>query len=470
MLENQHARFLARTPGRLSRGALAGGLVFGLVSVAACCRPYGPAPRPGVPQSPAGASAAPAATPAPTPLPDRLVVAESAWSDLPGWGGNSLGSALPALLRSCEVWRGQGEATPVGKGGTAGTVADWLPLCDRLQTLGEAETASPSNPTALDQPTDPEAGAQADDGARALFEELLRPVVVSNRGEREGLFTGYYEPHLYGSRTPSARYRVPLYVRPPELVTVDLGLFRPDLAGRRIAGTVREGALVPYLDRTAVDRGALAGRGLELVWVDDPVDAFFLEIQGSGRIALEEGGELRVGYAGQNGFPYLAIGRELVARGAMSKEQVSMQSIREWLEAHPEEATEVMQKNASYVFFREQLGEGPLGSLGVPLTPGRSLAVDPLFVPLGVPLWLDTTLPAADGGESWLQRLVVAQDTGGAIRGPVRGDVFWGASEEAADLAGRMRQRGRLWLLLPRTVALPAELLSVDEPDEAGPR
>jgi len=205
--------------------------------------------------------------------------------------------------------------------------------------------------------------------------------------------------------------------------------------------------------------------------MDDPVDAFFLEIQGSGSIELEGGGELRVGYGAQNGFPYVAIGRELVTRGALPKEKVSMQSIREWLEAHPDEAAEVMRKNASYVFFREQPGEGPLGSLGVPLTPGRSLAVDPLFVPLGVPLWLDSTLPAAaDGSERPLRRLVVAQDTGGAIRGPVRGDVFWGAGDKAADLAGRMRQPGRLWLLLPRTVTLPPELPGLEEPGSPSPR
>ncbi len=233
-----------------------------------------------------------------------------------------------------------------------------------------------------------------DAAARALFADLLRPVAVSNRGDREGLFTGYYEPTLRGSRVEGGDFTVPLYVRPPELVSVDLGRFRADLKGKRIAGKVADGALVPYLDRTAIDEGALAGRELELVWVDDPVDAFFLEIQGSGRIQLEDGSEMRVGYAGQNGFVYTAIGRELIRRGALTREQMSMETIREWLAANPDEAREVMRTNASYVFFRELTGDGPVGSLGVALTPERSLAVDPLFVPLGVPVWIDTTIPA----------------------------------------------------------------------------
>jgi membrane-bound lytic murein transglycosylase A len=337
----------------------------------------------------------------------------------------------------------------VGRYGVAGTVADWLPLCDRAEA-----SANAADPQAL----------------RALATELLRPVEVSNGGDPAGLFTGYYEPTLRGSRTAHDRFTVPLYVRPPELVSVDLGRFRADLAGKRIAGVVDAGALVPYFDRTAIDAGALGGRGLELVWVDDPVDAFFLEIQGSGRIELDDGTRLRIGYAGQNGYPYVAIGRELVARGALAKEQVSMQSIRAWLLEHPDEAVAVMRKNASYVFFRELPSDGPLGSLGVPLDPGRSLAVDPLFVPLGVPVWIDTTLPPAeDGGERPLRRLVVAQDTGGAIQGPVRGDVFWGGGDEAADLAGRMRQPGRLWLLLPRTVAVPPAVPAGEQPPPPSP-
>jgi membrane-bound lytic murein transglycosylase A len=376
------------------------------------------------------------------------VVSEGSWDDLPGWDDDTLAAVLPALVRSCAVWRHRSAETVVGEGGLAGKVADWLPLCDRAATLAAGD----------------------DEGARSLFRELLRPVAVTNRADAAGLFTGYYEPTLRGSRTEGGAFTVPLYVRPPELVSVDLGRFRADLKGKRIAGRVEDGALVPYFDRGGIQEGALAGRGLELVWVDSPVDAFFLEIQGSGRIELVDSGEMRVGFAGQNGFAYSAIGRELVARGAITKDQLSMQAIREWLEANPDEAAAVMRTNASYVFFRELTGEGPIGSLGVPLTAERSLAVDPLFVPLGVPVWVDTTLPAgAPGGARPLRRILVAQDTGGAINGPVRGDVFWGGGDDAAATAGSMRQEGRLWLLLPKSVQLPPVLTSQDEPPSAPP-
>jgi membrane-bound lytic murein transglycosylase A len=411
-----------------------------LATALAACATRGPQPPRRAEQAPAPT---PTPAPAPTPAP-RLLLSEASWEELPGWDEDAVAAALPALLRSCDVWRNRDAATALGEGGAAGTVGDWLPLCDRVAAL---------------------AGAASDRAVHDLLVELMRPVAVSNRGNQEGLFTGYYEPTLRGSRVEGGEFTVPLYLRPPELVSVELGRFRPDLKGKRIAGRVEDGALVPYHDRTAIDEGALAGRDLELVWVDDPVEAFFLEIQGSGRIQLPDGSQMRVGYAGQNGFPYSAIGRELIARGALTKEQMSMDAIRDWLRAHPDEGREVMRTNASYVFFRELQGEGPIGSLGVALTPERSLAVDPLFVPLGVPVWIDTTLPAgAPGGPRPLQRLLVAQDTGGAITGAVRGDVFWGHGEEAAQTAGSMRQPGRLWMLLPKTVELPAALTTLDEP------
>ena len=275
--------------------------------------------------------------------------------------------------------------------------------------------------------------------------------------QTEGLLTGYYEPSLRGSRTPSEVFRTPHYRKPPELVSVELGSFRVDLRGRRVAGQVSAGRLEPYPDRKELETGSLAGRGLELVWVDNEVDAFFLHIQGSGRVEREGGGELRLGYAGQNGHSYRAIGRELVDRGEMVLEEVSMQSIRAWLEANPEKASAVMETNPSFVFYRELAGDGPLGSQGVARTAGRSLAVDRSFVPLGLPVWVDSTLPPLGSQEEErpLRKLLVAQDTGGAIRGPLRGDVFWGHGDEAAEVAGRMRQVARMWLLLPRHLVPP---------------
>ncbi|MDH3745155.1 MAG: MltA domain-containing protein [Acidobacteriota bacterium] len=386
----------------------------------------------------------------------ELVLEAVAFSDLPGWPDSDPGldDAVRALEASCRVFGVRGGDRPLGDLGVAGKVADWEPAC-----LEAVKVAA--------------AGASA---ARVFFEEFFFAAAVSDRDDAVGLFTGYFEPTLQGSRSRQAGFDTPLYLRPPELVDVDLGKFRDDLRGRRVAGTVGGGRLEPFADRDEIERGALAGRGLELLWVDNPVDAFFLQIQGSGRVELFEGGSVRVGYAGQNGHRYYAIGRELVERGELELKAVSMQSIRGWLEDNPAEAAAVMATNASYVFFRELQESGPVGSLGVTLIPERSVAIDKKFLPLGVPLWIDTTLPSeslasvdalavtergSDAEDAQVlptsiqaayRRLMVAHDTGGAIRGPVRADLFWGPGERAAEIAGRMRQEGRLWLLLPRTL------------------
>lgn len=409
---------------------------------------------------------------APLEEPPELVLEPASFAELPGWEEDDLPEAMPALLASCRVFTGRPADAPVGPDGVAGTAGDWRSVCDEAARLRGAAPAT----------------------VRDFFESSFRPWAVTDRGDPGGLFTGYYEPSLRGSRRRHGAYQTPLHARPSDLVEVDLGEFRDDLAGRRIAGRVRGGQLQPYEDREAIEEGALSGRGLEIVWVDDPVDAFFLQIQGSGRIEMEDGSVLRVGYAGQNGHPYTAIGRELVERGAMPLEEVSMQSIRRWLEEHPDEAGEVMGVNASYVFFRKLTGPGPVGSLGVALTPERSLAVDPRFLPMGAPLWLAAMMPdvsameampgtqEAEAGsepvpeagapevpEKLLRRLVVAQDTGGAIRGVVRGDVFWGPGDEAAEIAGLMKHAGRLWLLLPRGVEVgEAARGGEDGKDEGG--
>jgi membrane-bound lytic murein transglycosylase A len=366
----------------------------------------------------------------------RLVLEPATFGDLPGWSEDPMAPALDAFRRSCRKMAALPAEAALGGAGFAGTAGDWRTPCAAAERVPAGNDAA----------------------ARSYFETWFVPLAAhASGGDEGGLFTGYYEPLLDGSRTRTERYRVPLYGRPSDLVSVDLGLFREDLKGRRIAGRVEDGQLVPYAGREEIEKGALAGRDLELVWVDDPIDAFFLQIQGSGRVRLAEGGEMRIGYAGENGHPYFAIGRELVKRGALRKEEVSMQSIRRWLEEHPEEAPAVLATNASYVFFQEIKGEGPLGAEGVPITPGRSLAVDRKHWPLGVPLWLDTMAPAAQENAPArpLRRLVIAQDTGGAIRGPIRGDVFWGAGDEAADIAGRMKHPGKLWVLVPRGLPHP---------------
>lgn len=363
---------------------------------------------------------------------DRLVLVPASYADLPGWDRDRLAEALPALRRSCARITALSPARKLGGDGAAaaGTVADWLPVCAAAAGIRPGDEAA----------------------ARSFFESELRPVEARNGRKAHGLFTGYYEALLHGSRTRHDRFQVPIYRRPPELVMVDLGKFRPELSGQRIAGRIVGGNLLPYPDRSAIDAGALAGRGLEIAWVDDPVEAFFLQIQGSGRIALAEGGEMRIGYAAQNGRPYASIGKELIDRGALPREAVSMPTIREWLKAHPEQTLPVLQKNPSYVFFQELKGEGPMGAEGVPLTPGRSLAVDLKYMPLGVPVWISGGMPGLAAGQPdrKLHRLLVAQDTGGAIRGPVRGDVFYGFGPEAESVAGRMKHRGKLWVMLPK--------------------
>ena len=262
-----------------------------------------------------------------------------------------------------------------------------------------------------------------------------------------GLFTGYYEASLKGSRTRQGPYQTPLRARPDDLVMVQLGEFRDALKGQRIAGRIIDGKLKPYETHEQIVNNHLpSAQDKTLVWVDDAVDAFFLQIQGSGIVDMDDGSVMRVGYAGQNGHPYYAIGRELIARGALNKENVSMQSIRGWLEQNPDQAHEIMFTNKSYVFFRELNGEGPLGGEGVALTPMRSLAIDRSIIPYGMPVWLATDHPKIQG------RLMVTQDTGGAIRGPVRGDYFWGHGAYAQDNAGEMKASGRYWFLLPKNL------------------
>jgi membrane-bound lytic murein transglycosylase A len=367
----------------------------------------------------------------PKPAP-QLTLARAEFARLPGWSDDDQAAALPALLKSCQRLGKQPADKPVGPDGLAGTVRDWQPLCAAAERLPAGDAAA----------------------ARRFFEDAFVPFAVGNGDERDGLFTGYYEPELDGAKTPDARHRVPLYKRPDDLVTVDLGDFRADLQGESIAGRVIDGKLKPYYTYEEIDKGALAGRGLELAWVADSVDAFFLHIQGSGLIRFADGSIMRVGYAAKNGRPFLAIGKALVEDGEIPQGQASMQTIRDWLKAHPDRAPSVMYLNRSYIFYRPIDGDGPIGAQGVALTPGRSLAVDSKLLPLGVPLWLDTTWPAdtPEAGQP-LRRLMVAQDTGGAIRGAVRGDIFFGTGEPALDYAGRMRQTGRYYLLLPRAVA-----------------
>ncbi len=367
---------------------------------------------------------------APLAPPGVARLSPAGFGDLPGWDRDRVEEALPAIARSCARILRLPDDRPLGPP-AYGKASDWRPACAALPARRDAASA------------------------RSFLETHFRPLALSDGGAAEGLFTGYYEPLLRGSRRQGGAFRTPLLGRPDDLVAVELGQFRDAWRGERIVGRLVDGTLRPYESRAEIEGGALAGRARPLAWVDDPVDAFFLQIQGSGRVALAEGGEMRVGYAAQNGHGYVPVGRILAERGEIPRDKVSMQSIRAWMARDARAARELMDANPSYVFFREISGDGPLGSEGVALVPGRSLAVDRSHVALGVPVWLDAQDPLDEATR--LRRLLVAQDTGGAIRGVVRGDVFWGAGEDAAERAGRMRSRGRAWVLLPRDLAARAE-------------
>jgi membrane-bound lytic murein transglycosylase A len=353
-------------------------------------------------------------------------MAPVSFSDVDGWGEDRQNETLAAFAKSCERIL---KSSPDKDLGLAGKAADWQSVC-RAMPLSEVVT--PEN-------------------ARQFFEQYFTPYQASDAGKADGLFTGYYEASLRGSSVREGDYQTPLRARPDDLVMVNLGEFRPELKGQRIAGRVKNGQLKPYEDRAAIELGKLPkAEDRPLYWVDSAVDAFFLQVQGSGVVSFPDGTAQRIGYDGQNGHPYTAIGKELIARGALTKENVSMQSIREWLAAHPDEAADVMRINASYVFFKKLDTDAPIGAEGIPLTPERSIAVDHSIWPYGIPMFIAADHP--DGSSAPLHRLMVAQDTGGAITGVVRGDFFWGYGDKAAQNAGLMKSRGQLWVLLPKSV------------------
>ncbi len=279
-----------------------------------------------------------------------------------------------------------------------------------------------------------------DNDAVRFFTSYFETVQV---GDGAAFATGYFEPQIRGSRFKNAQYPVPIYRRPANLIDVDLGLFSEELKDKRVRGKVDGTKLVPFEDRAAIDDGALAGQGLEIAWAQDYIDLFFLQIQGSGRLALPDGSIMRIGYAGQNGRDYTGIGRVMRERGLLADGKTNMQGIVEWLRAHPEEGMRIMRENESYVFFQELTGPGPLGAMGHPVVARTSVAADRMFVPLGAPVYLDMEHDIADG-------LWVAQDSGGAIKGPNRFDTFWGAGEEAAQIAGGMSSRGQALIFLPK--------------------
>lgn len=372
----------------------------------------------------------------------RLIAAD--YADLPGWQADPLDGALQALNRSCTRLLVKPADRAVGSPALPSTAADWQAACVAVQALGP-NPESEKLRTVLQSEFQPflatdMAKGGAEDGAGGEVEEAA-----------SGLFTGYFEAELKGSRSQSETYATPLYAKPSDLVTVDLGQFDPDLAGKGVVGLVDNGRLVPYPDRGDIEAGILAGKGLELLWIDDPVDVFLLQVQGSGRVILDNGEVVQVGFAAHNGRGYKSIGRKLIDDGELKPGEASWNGIRGWIRDHPDLAKDLFAFNPRFVFFRLLQGDGPIGAEGVALTPERSLAVDTRYIPLGMPLWLDTTRPGVNGAP--MQRLMVAQDKGGAIKGVVRGDFFWGYGKDALKEAGRMKSKGRYYLLLPNPLA-----------------
>ena len=347
------------------------------------------------------------------PPPETAQYLEYAFDALPGWPSAGLERSLRAFLAGCP---------------RPGALA---------QACARAAAVPPDD-------------AQA---ARVFFETNFMPyAIVSTAGPDSGLITGYYEPIIEGSRTQSNQHRYPIFGVPEDLIVIDLAAVNPDVRNMRLRGRVEGRRVVPYFSRAEIDSRSLSAP--VIAWASDPVELFFLQVQGSGQVRLENGERIRVGFADQNGHPYRSLGRYLIDRGELPLEQTSMQGIKAWAAANPAKLQEALNSNPSYVFFRELAvtGEGPPGALGVPLSAEYSLAVDRRFVPLGAPVYLASTYPLS---EERLERMMAAQDTGGAIRGVVRADFYWGTGPEAGMMAGRMRQQGRMWLMWPRGEPLP---------------
>ncbi|AKQ57618.1 membrane-bound lytic murein transglycosylase [Bordetella hinzii] len=365
----------------------------------------------------------------------------AAWNELPGWESDDLSRLWPLVLRNC---KGLMRPTSGNLAAPArATPRAWQPVC--------AAAADPARA--------PAAGDAA--AVRRFMQAYLQPWRLNGADGRPAVntVTGYYEPLVRGARERSARHQWPLYGVPDDLLTIDLGAVYPDLAGKRVRGKLDGRRVVPYDTRAGIE--ASDRKPPVVAWVDDPVDNFFLQVQGSGRVLLTEGRDagktIRVAYADHNGQPYVSIGRWLIDRGELRADQASMQNIRAWAQRNPARVQEMLNANPAVVFFREEAvadpEQGPKGAYAIPLAPGRSIAVDASFVPLGTPVYLATTYPAS---ERSLQRLVFAQDTGTAIRGAARADYYWGFGDEAGQQAGRMKQRGQMWLLWPKQAGEPS--------------
>lgn len=355
-------------------------------------------------------------------IPDYGLLKPAQWEDIDGLQADNLAQAWPAWMHSC--------STLVNK-------PVWQKVCNAATQLNNQTSGKPASRAVL-----------------AYYKQHFSAYKTINAdGTDSGMITGYYQPLLKGSRNKSAQYPYPLYAPPSDLVTVELDSLFPELKFKRVRGRLVGNKLVPYYSRAEIESEASPVKGREFIYIDDIIDVFFLQIQGSGLVRLENGEQVHVGYADQNGHTYNSIGRLLIERGELTLAQASMQGIKNWARNNLDKVRELLNNNPSYVFFRELPAglPGPLGALGVPILGERSVAIDPKFVPLGAPVFLSTTEP---NSSKPLKRLMMAQDTGGAIKGGVRADFFWGAGPDAGAKAGAMKQSGKIWVLLPKDFLL----------------
>lgn len=359
----------------------------------------------------------------------KLVLKQSTFQALPGWENDNHHLALLSFIKSChEINRRSPEASFTKLLGGQ-SVAQWQKICAAAKDMNEQDPAL----------------------VKQFFEFWFDPYLVTNNKQSKGLFTGYYLPILTGSLTQRDKSQTPIYGLPNDLIKINLDAFRPEFSGKPIIGYLNEHKLYPYPDRSSILKGAIHNKAAVIAWSDNDIDIFFAQIQGSAILQLPDRQQLLLSYVGDNGRHYVAIGKTLIERKQLNKKNISMQSIRNWLEQHPTERGAIMNLNPSYVFFKLLDTADPIGSQGVPLTAFHSLAVDTNYIPLGAPLWLDTTIPQHDSlNPAPFQHLVIAQDTGGAINGIIRGDIYCGSGSEAEFLAGHLQSTGRYWLLLPK--------------------
>lgn len=364
------------------------------------------------------------------PRTQSITLTPTSFSELPGWSSAHHLKSLQTFQASCPSFLKKKPDYVIGNQWVYLRAKDIQPACQAALHL--------KNPSQSD--------------AKQFFQQWFKPATFQNGHVLSGLFTGYYLPEIKGSLVKTDQYTIPLYGVPKDLLSINLQDFDAQLPKRQLIGRLHNKQLVPYYSREDINNGAITHHAPVVAYIHSPIDRLFLEIQGSGTIKLDDGSTLSLNYAAKNGLPYTAIGKILIQRGILTMATMSQQAIGSYLEQHPDEQDEIINKNRSFVFFRILHQDGAFGSLNTKLTPGYSLAVDPDWVPLGLPLWVNTSRPDPNTDANHpFHRLMIAQDTGGAIKGAVRGDVFWGGGKNEAQIAGKMKNTGQYWLLLPRS-------------------